>query len=183
VFVLTALAVASTTVACAPPDGVPQSDARVRAARRAFDGAPPVVPHDDFGMTCGECHNAQGMPVEDVGFAPASPHDGTTRAYSTIRCRQCHVFTLDDGLFVENGFVGFAQDLRQGERLNPLAPPVIPHLTLMRENCQACHTGPGARAVITSEHPERDRCRQCHVEALTRDEFVSASGEGLPLGN
>ena len=85
--------------------------------------------------------DGRGMPVEEVRFAPASPHDGTDQAYSTLRCRQCHVFQLDDGLFVQNSFVGLPQDLRAGRRLTSLSPPTIPHRILMRENCSACHSG------------------------------------------
>ena len=160
---------------------VPQSSAAVRAERRAYDGAPPVVGHDDFGMTCRACHNAAGMPVEGVGFAPASPHDGTAQAYSTLRCRQCHVFVMDDGLFVRNDFVGLAQDLRPGRRLNFMSPPTIPHRTLMRENCAACHTGPGARVEIATSHPERARCRQCHVPVTIAEPFASAMGSGYAI--
>ena len=40
------------------------------------------------------------------------------------------------------------QDLRQGKRLNALAPPPIPHKPFMRENCVACHSGPAAREEI-----------------------------------
>jgi cytochrome c-type protein NapB len=39
----------------------------------------------------------------------------------------------------------------------------------MRENCAACHSGPGARAEIITTHPERVRCRQCHVPVTTRE--------------
>jgi cytochrome c-type protein NapB len=158
---------------------VAQSPAGERAARRAYDGAPPVVPHEDFGMTCGACHDEVGMPLEGVGFAPASPHDGTAQAYSTQRCRQCHVFSLVDGLFVDNDFVGLAQDLRAGGRLYDGAPPTMPHKVLMRENCAACHTGPGARAEIATSHPERDRCTQCHVAVTTQERFSSAAGRDL----
>lgn len=159
---------------------VAQSSAAVRAARRAYDGAPPVVPHDDFGMTCGSCHHVSGMPVEGLGFAPASPHEGTARAYSTQRCRQCHVFALSEGLFVQSGFMGLGQDLQPGERLYPGAPPTMPHKMLMRENCAACHTGPGARAEIATTHPERDRCTQCHVAVITQDRFLRPGGAESP---
>ena len=157
---------------------VPQSSATVRAERRAFDGAPPVMAHDDFGIVCTACHNKQGMSVPDLGFAPASPHDGTRNQYSTQRCRQCHVAVLDDGLFVANSFVGMRQDLRSGARMASNSPPTIPHMVLMRENCAACHTGPGARAEILTPHPERERCQQCHVQVLSTDLFSSAFSEG-----
>jgi cytochrome c-type protein NapB len=155
---------------------VPQSDAEDRAARRAYDGAPPVAGHADFGMTCTTCHDERGQAVKGVGFAPASPHDGTAQAPFTARCRQCHVFPEETGVFVENDFVGLQQDLRTGERLNSLAPPTIPHRLLMRENCLACHAGPGARPEIATGHPERERCRQCHVPVTTRSVFDAEPG-------
>lgn len=183
--VCAALAGAAWTAGCSVEEGadggqpaVAQSAASVRAARRAYDGAPPVVGHDDFGMTCKACHDRQGMPVDGVGFAPASPHDGTAQAYSTVRCRQCHVFVLEDGLFVENSFVGLPQDLRPGRRLTSLSPPTIPHRILMRENCSACHTGPGARVEIATSHPDRVRCTQCHVPVHTSETFISGAGAG-----
>jgi len=163
-------------------DGAVKSSAAVRAGRRAYDGAPPTIPHDDFGMSCAACHDAEGMPVGDVGFAPASPHEGTSRAGATARCRQCHVFVTGTGLFVGSDYVGLAQDLHAGGRATPGAPPTIPHRILMRENCLACHAGPGARENIRTSHPERTRCRQCHVPVTTRNGFASAMGEGATGG-
>jgi hypothetical protein len=49
----------------------------------------------------------------------------------------------------------------------------------MRENCIACHDGPGAREEVRTNHPERWRCRQCHLPVTTRDGFESALGGGL----
>ncbi len=157
-----------------------KSAAVVRAERRLFDGAPPVVPHGDLGMTCGACHDGKGMPVSGIGFAPASPHDATVRAGATQRCRQCHVFVLVDEVFVGSSFEGLRQDLRHGGRLAANSPPTIPHLVLMRENCAACHTGPGARAEILTTHPERVRCMQCHVPVTTGSLFTSTYARGLP---
>jgi cytochrome c-type protein NapB len=150
-------------------DGAVKSSGEVRAARRLYDGAPPIIPHDPFGASCSSCHDAYGAAVKGVGFAPASPHDDTDKADVTVRCRQCHVFATADGLFAQSEFVGLQQDLRLGGRLYDGAPPTIPHKILMRENCLACHAGPGARAEILTTHPERDRCRQCHVPVATRD--------------
>lgn len=162
--------------ACGGEPEVTASSAGERAARRAYDGAPPVVAHEDFRIACGNCHDEAGMPVRGVGLAPASPHDGTVRASATQRCRQCHVFRVSDDVFVPNGFVGLPQDLRPGARLNPLAPPTVPHRIFMRENCLACHAGPAARAEIATSHPDRDRCRQCHVPVTTRTGFTSTFG-------
>jgi cytochrome c-type protein NapB len=159
------------TVRVPGEEGAVKSTARVRAERRAYDGAPPTVPHADWGMACGTCHDARGMSVDGVGFAPASPHEGGPRQGATQRCTQCHVFVVADGRFVESTFGGLAQDLRVGARATPGAPPTIPHRLLMRENCVACHDGPGAREEIRTSHPERRRCRQCHVPVTTRAAF------------
>jgi nitrate reductase cytochrome c-type subunit len=159
-------------------DGAVKSSGAVRAARRLYDGAPPVIPHSDFGAVCSSCHDTEGIFVKGVGFAPASPHENTGKANSTIRCRQCHVGVLDEGLFVGNNFVGLPQSIRAGGRLYEGAPPTIPHQNLMRENCVACHSGPGARAEIVTTHPERTRCRQCHVPVYSRQGILSYSELG-----
>ncbi|MFH1764748.1 MAG: hypothetical protein ABIF09_11195 [Gemmatimonadota bacterium] len=166
-------------------DGALKSSGEVRAARRLYDGAPPVIPHSDFGAGCSSCHDTEGIAVKGVGFAPASPHDDTGEADATIRCRQCHVFILEDGLFVRSNFTGLQQDLRQGSRLYDGAPPTIPHKVLMRENCAACHVGSGARAEIVTTHPERTRCRQCHVPVTTREGILQygAASLGNPEGS
>ena len=158
-------------------EGALKSTAAVRADRRAYDGAPPTIPHESFGADCGNCHNERGRSVSGVGFAPASPHDGTRYAGATVRCRQCHVFQTTDELFVANSFEGVPQDLAAGDRATPGAPPRIPHRLLMRENCAACHDGPGAREGIRTDHPERTRCRQCHVPVAADSEFTSELGK------
>ncbi len=178
------LLLAAFLVACGSPEprvAVPGSagsktSAVVRADRRAYDGAPPVIAHEDFGMDCNSCHNEAGMEVEGIGFAPPSPHEATTGMSAISRCRQCHVFQATAELFVANEFQGLTQDLRHGRRLNPLAPPTIPHKTFMRENCLACHSGPAAREPIRTDHPERVRCRQCHVPVETGRLFASPAG-------
>jgi cytochrome c-type protein NapB len=148
--------------------GAHKSSAAVRAERRAFDGAPPVIGHENFGMECNSCHNLEGVDLADEGFAPPNPHERTLGMSAVSRCQQCHVFSVTDTQFASNSFSGLRQDLRRGARLNPLAPPTLPHRTLMRENCVACHSGPAAREEIRTDHPERTRCRQCHVPVTTR---------------
>lgn len=166
-------------VAVPDSDGGMKSAAAVRAERRLYDGAPPVIPHENFGMTCTECHNVQGVEVSGVGFAPPQPHADTAGMGAISRCVQCHVFKQSDAVFAASDFVGLRQDLRRGARLNPIAPPTIPHKIFMRENCLACHSGSAAREEIRTTHPERVRCRQCHVPAGSRAEFESLLGEGL----
>ncbi len=176
-----ALLCAVALAACAPPDdkvGVPGRDgahktaALARAGRRAFDGAPPVIPHDFFGMACTHCHDKDGLSLPDVGFAPPMPHEPTKGMSAVSRCRQCHVFRKTSEVFRKNSFAGLRQDLRAGRRLHGYAPPVMPHPVFMRENCLACHTGPAAREEIRCSHPERSRCTQCHVPKTTVTTFA-----------
>jgi len=170
-----AVALLFSAAACSSEHGAPgivrKSPASKRARRRAYDGAPPVIPHENFGMDCKACHNEFGLEVKDVGFAPPSPHEQTAGLSALSNCRQCHVFRNETALFRDNAFRGLRQDLRRGKRLNPLAPPVRPHGAFMRENCQACHCGPAAREAIRCPHPERARCTQCHVDQKTTRGF------------
>jgi len=108
-----------------------KTSALARAERRAYDGAPPVIPHENFGATCVECHNERGMSVPEVGFAPPMPHEWTQGLSDVSRCVQCHVFQRTDGEFRPSSFAGFAQDLRRGVRLYETAPPTPPHAVCM----------------------------------------------------
>jgi cytochrome c-type protein NapB len=145
--------------------------AALRAGRRAYDGAPPVVPHPTFNMACIACHTDQGMFVPNVGFAPAMPHLETPGLSRASNCRQCHVFRETEAVWVSSDFEGRPQDLRRGSRMYPHAPPVIPHAVFMREACAACHSGPAAREEMRCTHPERLRCAQCHVPSVPADDF------------
>jgi cytochrome c-type protein NapB len=151
--------------------GLYKTNAVLRSARRAYDGAPPVIPHATFNMACVGCHTDQGIFVPDVGFAPAMPHLQTPGLSRASNCRQCHVFREVEGVFAESGFQGRLQDLRRGERMYAHAPPVVPHPSFMREDCAACHTGPAAREELRCSHPERIRCAQCHVPVLSAEVF------------
>ena len=144
-----------------------------RASRRAFNGSPPVIPHQPFGAACVSCHNESGRLVAKIGFAPANPHKGDGR---TTNCRQCHLFKTGDSetIFVKNNFQPFEIDHPKGDRLFAGAPPTIPHTLLMRKNCMACHSGPAARPEIICDHTERSNCVQCHVPKVT-DEVFSAN--------
>ena len=188
--ILTTACTDTTNQTAAVPgiDNAEKTTATARAERRLFDGAPPVIPHEHFGAACLSCHGERGMSVPGVGFSPPSPHGNTagmgavaavdttsfTVAATVARCEQCHVYQLAGEPWRKNSFAGLRQDLREGRRLNPLAPPVIPHRVFMRENCHACHTGPAAREEIRTDHPDRPRCQQCHVEQVTTTQFVRA---------
>jgi cytochrome c-type protein NapB len=165
-FALLRSRIPSDTVPVPGKEGRTKSSAAVRALRRAYDGAPPVVPHPDFGASCVVCHTVTGIAVQNVGFAPPMPHGATPGLSMASACRQCHVFRQSDSEFVASTFVGLAQDLRRGDRMYPGAPPVLPHGLFMREDCAACHSGPAAREEIRCRHPERTSCVQCHVPVL-----------------
>ena len=56
-----ALAALAVSIACAtPPD-------TARDERRAYDGAPPTIPHEAFGASCIECHRPAGIEVAELG--------------------------------------------------------------------------------------------------------------------
>ena len=144
-------------------DGATKSSPGVRAERRAYSGAPPVIPHQPVGVECSRCHHTRGIHVADLGFAPPSPHHATERAAAMVRCRQCHAYRSTDERFRDTTFRGMRAKTGGASRAHPGAPPTIPHPTLMRNNCLACHDGPAARESIRCHHPTRIRCRQCHV--------------------
>jgi len=133
-----------------------------RAAGRAYDGAPPVIPHAIAGE-CSTCHDDDGSEIAGIGMAPASPHGEVAVSGALRRCRQCHVPSLTSELMVASVFNGLPQGAWKGGRATPGAPPTIPHTLQLRENCLACHAGPASRVEIRTSHPERRRCRQCHV--------------------
>ena len=146
------------------------TSSKVRADRRLYDGAPPVIPHKPLNISCIECHTVTGKEAPPLGFAPANPHAWTSGISGTRYCQQCHVFRQQDELFDESDFVGVTQHFAKADRLYPGAPPVIPHRVFMRENCAACHSGPVARPEIRCAHMERHHCRQCHIPVLSRED-------------
>lgn len=173
---------------------------RARAGRRAYDGAPPVVPHpvaQDSSAACLACHGP-GLQVKDR-FASKISHPTFGGS-----CAQCHVSSqgafgaADAAVFAaapaENSFQG-AEAPPNGPRAWPGAPPVVPHRTLMRSDCMSCH-GPKGLFALRTPHPERQSCSQCHVSAAASDQrqflpapppdavktadAVSAAGEPAP---
>ena len=148
---------------------VAKSSAAERSGRRLFDGAPPIVPHADIRGDCVACHDEIGVEVAGVGYAPPTPHALTPGIGLASRCVQCHVYQASASVFRGNRFEGLRQDLRPGDRLTGLSPPVMPHPRFLRENCLACHDGPAVREAIRTDHPERSRCEQCHLEQQATD--------------
>lgn len=156
-----------------------------RAKRRAYTGAPPVIPHPPLSGTCISCHTPLGREIPTRGMAPANPHTRTSGLSEKSRCKQCHLFRQTEEQFVENEFVPLKLDGRRSQRAHRDAPPTVPHPLFMREDCRACHAGPAARPEIVCKHTDRQRCVQCHVQAdngspaseLTRHGNRSHSGE------
>jgi cytochrome c-type protein NapB len=146
-----------------PPRPTPVTPASVRAERRAYEGAPPVIPHGPLGPSCTVCHADTARDVPGVGLAPPNPHRKTPGLSDAARCQQCHVFQATREVLVANQFRPRLQDLRRGERLYAGAPPVVPHGLFLREDCVACHAGPAGRPEIRCSHPERVNCLQCHA--------------------
>jgi nitrate reductase (cytochrome), electron transfer subunit len=149
----------------------PQDAARARAreerdARRAFEGAPPVIPHPSAQLgplACMACHD-KGL---RVGLYTAPPMSHEFRE----ACTQCHVSSggavpfaehAPDELPLDSQFVG----LRGAEVWvgPPGAPSMIPHTTHMRERCESCHGAAGREGLRTS-HVWRASCTQCHAAA------------------
>jgi cytochrome c-type protein NapB len=151
--------------ACGPsaPSAAVGRSTGARAADRAYDGAPPTVPHDAAIGACITCHDADGAEIAGTGVAPASPHGQVAADGALRRCQQCHVPRGRGPLLVASRFTGLPQGPWKGSRATPGAPPLIPHALQMRGECLTCHAGPAARAEIRTTHPERTRCRQCHV--------------------
>jgi nitrate reductase (cytochrome), electron transfer subunit len=156
-------AVVAAACGQAGPEAAEPRPTGVRAAGRAYDGAPPVIPHDAAVGACTTCHDSDGAEIAGIGVAPASPHGGAAADGAMRRCRQCHVPQAATTLLVSSRFAGLPQGPWKGSRATPGAPPRIPHTLQLRGECLTCHAGPAARAEIRTTHPERLRCRQCHV--------------------
>lgn len=146
-----------------PGDAVAVTPTSVRAQRRAYDGAPPVIPHPPQSSRCVACHNDTAVSVTGLGVAPPNPHLNTPGMSAQSRCVQCHVFAATGAAEPpDNAFTGLFRPLHSS-RAGAAAPPTIPHAIFMRESCNSCHSGPAARPEIRCTHPERTRCVQCHV--------------------
>jgi cytochrome c-type protein NapB len=146
---------------------------RQRETRRAFDGAPPVVPHpinQESSAACLACHGP-GLAIKDrVASKISHAHYGN--------CTQCHVpaqsglgLTTDPALLAalaDNVFSGAVAPAK-GVRASVGAPPTIPHSTLLRSDCNSCH-GPAGLFGLRTPHPDRQSCVQCHVPNAELDQ-------------
>lgn len=145
-----------------------------RATLRAYEGAPPVIPHPIAALnvqTCRACH-AEGLRTGDKVAKMAS------HTYMT-NCTQCHVESagplLDDTAAPASSFQGFRSSGYGGTRAWAGAPPVMPHTTFMRTNCVSCHGEHGYDG-WRPDHLSRTNCVQCHVPAAEFDQLAPTFG-------
>ncbi len=141
-----------------------------RTQRRAYEGAPPTIPHpveQQAAPACLACHE-QGVRIGGK-VARAMSH-GPQQA-----CVQCHVPSADPRPPAAGGtgtasssssFVGLPSS-GSGPRAWPGAPPQIPHATFMRERCASCH-GLAGHEGLRAQHDPRSSCLQCHVSVGDR---------------
>ncbi len=141
---------------------------------RQYPGSPPRIPHEvDLTFSgdetdCLSCHARGGYSQEFAKFIPVTPHPENTLCY------QCHAQVVTEEKFVETEWKSIMPP-RLGRSFLGGSPPPIPHSLQMRENCIACHTGPGAVVEIRVDHSARGNCRQCHapaVQTTPMQEFV-----------
>ncbi len=145
-----------------------------RARLRAYEGAPPVIPHPiaDLNIqTCRACH-AQGLRAGDKVARMVS------HTYLT-NCTQCHVEAAGtpQGADAErlNSFTGLRSGGYGGTRAWAGAPPVMPHTTFMRTNCVSCHGEHGYDG-WRPDHLARTNCVQCHAPAAELEQLAPTFG-------
>jgi len=140
-----------------------------RSLNRAFNGAPPTVPHPIDQMTaesCAACHQL-GARTASLRI-PAMSHPWMAN------CTQCHVEATPAYMMpvtvANNTFSGLPAP-HGGPRAFANAPPQIPHSTWMRENCRSCHGTTGQFGIRTA-HPWRQNCEQCHTPSTVHEQSL-----------
>jgi nitrate reductase (cytochrome), electron transfer subunit len=160
---------------------------RDRLRTRAFDGAPPVIPHrveQQSAQSCLVCHR-DGMQLgHQIATKISHPH--------IANCLGCHVEqagSLPIAIYAETPANLFAGLLRAGPgfRAMPGAPPSIPHTTHLRGDCLSCH-GLIARPGLRTTHPWLQNCVQCHASPAETERIpfqasssAAISGQAAPL--
>ena len=142
-----------------------------REQLRAFNGAPPTIPHpiDQISSeSCMVCH-AEGGRTKSLRIGKM-PHP------YYANCTQCHVES--NRLYRQASAYGEKEvaetSAPYGTSDRPASPPQIPHSTWMRSTCLSCHGFTGNRGLQTT-HPWRQNCLQCHT--------ASAESDQLPIRN
>lgn len=148
---------------------------RLRAKRRAFEGAPPTIPHpvgQGSAVACLACHD-HGLSI-GAAVAPPWSHGRYTM------CTQCHLAevapvwaaqkeTAIGARAAANTFSPLRGAKKRSYRAYTESAPVIGHTTWMRERCSSCH-GPYGRPGLQTSHPERQNCLQCHGSSALLDQ-------------
>ncbi len=145
-----------------PSSAAKQHSTATRAQRRAYNGAPPVVPHAVERTSDSACYACHGQGVR-IGERLANRMSHQFLA----NCLQCHAAPppqpfAKEMVSVANDFTGLPAPL-QGQRAFPGAPPTIPHSTWMRNECLSCHGKQAGWAGLEVTHPWRSNCQQCHA--------------------
>ena len=156
-----------------------------RARGRAYDGAPPTIPHavDQQGApACLACH-AEGMKVDGRVASPLShePFSSCLQCHATREAPLSGAALLDPGephVAAERSTFAGLRSSGRGPRASVAAPPQMPHRSFMRERCASCH-GLWASG-LASSHPWRQSCTQCHTPAADEDQLPRSVREPLP---
>ena len=161
------------TLTIEPDEQAKLESLKIRATRRAYNGAPPIVPHaveqtDD--AACVACHE-NGRRVGEL-VANRMPHR------LLADCLQCHAPPPPRALAAhelappENLFAGLATP-SSGPRAYSGAPPLVPHSTWMRQNCLSCHGGISGWPGLEVTHRWRANCLQCHGLSASLEQAVA----------
>lgn len=143
-------------------------------SRRAYPGAPPVIPHpaedesSENSQNCLSCHRTGAYVSSFERFAPTCPHP----EYAS--CRQCHVAVISTQKFRSTDWQKIPYPSINQEKILG-GPPPIPHHLRERENCVACHGSNSSIEAIRTSHPERVHCQQCHVATKVKSTFKGKS--------
>lgn len=151
----------------------------MRAETRAFSGAPPVVPHELEGTTLEDC-----IHCHDVGKRSGRNVARKMSHTSLVSCTQCHVEQThtefgEKRALAASSFAGLQPGGIGGGRAYEGAPPLVPHQTLMRTNCNSCHGSHGYEGFRT-DHSERLNCIQCHAIGAEFDQLAPTFN--IPVG-
>ncbi len=141
----------------------------LRDQNRAFNGAPPTIPHAIEQMSAQSCLACHGE-----GFKSESLRISKMSHQFLANCTQCHVENspshMSATLLRENTFLGLPAP-SGGPRAYEGAPPMIPHSTWMRVNCTSCHGFASSQGIRTT-HPWRKNCQQCHAPSSELDQVL-----------
>lgn len=161
--------------------GEKQTALQSREQNRAFNGAPPTIPHPIDQKSDRACMACHGEGARTISLRiPRMSHQVLSN------CTQCHVENnprhMMAELFRESTFSGLTSPMK-GSQAFKGAPPMIPHTKWMRTDCMSCHGYTGLPGIRTT-HPWRQNCQQCHASSSTMNQTgLAAESEFLPPPN